>query len=174
MDLLPHSLTHAVEKSGTSRQDNVLEEVLSNVLIAFLNRVVAVLMDTFKVKSSLLGVEHYFSSSESLVTNEDLSAVREFIVLFASMAILSIFNSGVKVVDDIAHLLLDVSDDFELSVGCETVTTLVEDLLKVGGDVSTGQVDALNSMRNGITLVDRYSMGNSISGVCDNTRGSTV
>ena len=46
MDLLPHSFTHSIEEGGTTRQNDVLEEVLSNVYIALLHGGVAVLMNT--------------------------------------------------------------------------------------------------------------------------------
>ena len=54
MDLLPHSLTHSVEEGGTSAEDNVLEKVFPDINITFLNRVIAVLMDTLQVETGIL------------------------------------------------------------------------------------------------------------------------
>jgi len=82
MNLLPHSLTHAVEKCVTTTKNDVLVEVLSDVSVALLDRIIAVLVDTLKVKASDLWAEHYFCGSKPLVSDEDLSAVWELIVLF--------------------------------------------------------------------------------------------
>ena len=66
MDFLPHSLTHAVEEGTSSRQDNVLEKVFPNIHIAFLDRGVAVLVNTVQVaESRLFWAEQDFGSHES-------------------------------------------------------------------------------------------------------------
>jgi hypothetical protein len=33
MKLLPHTLSHTLEESGTTRQDDVLEEIFTNVVV---------------------------------------------------------------------------------------------------------------------------------------------
>ena len=95
-------------------------------------------MDSFYVETGDLWMEHYLSSSEPLVSNQDLSAIWELVVLLAGMGCLGLLDGLVEVVDDVAHLFLDVSDDFQLSIGCERVTSLVQDLLKIIGNISTG------------------------------------
>jgi len=125
VDFLPHPLAHTVEERRASAENDVLKEILPDVHVALLHRVVAVFVDALYVKASDLGVEHYFGSSESLISDQDLSAVRQFIVLFARVGGLGFFESLVKIVHDIAHFFLDVPYYFQLSVSGELVTSLV-------------------------------------------------
>ena len=77
MDFLPHSLSHTVEQSGTTRQDDVLEQIFSNVHIALLYGSVAVLMNTIQVlEPGLSWSEKNFGGSESLISDKNLSTIR--------------------------------------------------------------------------------------------------
>jgi hypothetical protein len=116
MDFLPHSFSHSVEQSGTTTEDNILEKIFSYVDITFLHGVIAIFMDTFKIKSSFLWFEHYFSCLESLISDQDFTAIWKFIILFASVRVLSFFNSCIKIVDDIAHFFFNVPDNFNFSI----------------------------------------------------------
>ena len=67
MNLLPHPLAHAVEQGGTSAENNVLEEVFSDVDVALLNRRVAVLVHSIEVvESRLFWREQDLGGSEPL------------------------------------------------------------------------------------------------------------
>ena len=174
MNLLPHSLAHTVKQGGASREDNVLEKVLADVLIALLHGVVTVFVDSLKVEAGLLGVEHYFGGSEALIADQNLSAIGEFVVLLTSVGVFGILDSSVEVVDNITHLLLDVSHDLKLSVGSERIATLVEDLLQVSSDVSTSKVNSLDCVGDSITLINRDGVGDTISRVSDDSGGSSI
>ena len=125
MDFLPHSFSHTVEKCGTTTEDNILEKIFSYVDIALLYGVIAIFMDTFKIKSSFLWLEHYFSCLESLISDQDFTAIWKFVVLFASVRVLCFFKGSIEIVDNIAHFFLNVPDNFNFGVSGEGVTSLI-------------------------------------------------
>jgi len=154
MDFLPHSFSHTVEESRTTTKDNILEKIFSYVDIALLYGVIAVFMDTFEIESGFLWFEHYFGSLESLVSDQDFTAIWKFVVLLASVGILSFFKCGIEVVDNIAHFFFDVPDNFDFGISGERITSLVQYFLQISSDVSTSKMDSLDSMRDGITFID--------------------
>jgi len=177
MDFLPHPFSHTFEESWTSTQDNILEKVFSYINITFLDGIIAVFMDTLEwviLTSSFLWCEKDFGGSESLIADQDFSSIWKFVVLFTGMWLFSFVLSGFIVVHNIAHFFLDIFYDFDFSIGCEAIAPLVENLLQVSGDISTCQVDSLDCMWDSITFIDWYCVGNTISGVQDNTGGSTI
>merc|ERR1711936_266834 len=74
---------------------------------------------------------------------------------------------------NIAELLLDITDNLTLSSGGERVATLSEDLHQVVGELTSSKIKTDNGMGKGITFIDRDSMGDTISRVHDNTRGTS-
>merc|ERR1712142_462612 len=73
---------------------------------------------------------------------------------------------------NIAELLLDVTDDLTLSGGGEGVATLGEDLHQVVGELTSSKIKTDNGMGEGITFIDGDTVGDTISGVHDNTSGT--
>ena len=138
MDFLPHSFSHAVEQGRTSRKDNVLEKVFSYIHITFLHGGIAVLMHSIKmVEARLFWAEKNFSGLESLSTDQDFPAIGKFVILLASMALLSLGLSSLEIIDNVAHFFLDILDNFELGISSEAETLLIQNLLQIGGNISS-------------------------------------
>jgi hypothetical protein len=138
MDFLPHSFSHAVEQGRTSRKDNVLEKVFSYIHITFLHGGIAVLMHSIKmVEARLFWAEKNFSGLESLGTDQDFPAIGKFVILLASMALLSLGLSSLEIIDNVAHFFLDILDNFELGISSEAETLLIQNLLQIGGNISS-------------------------------------
>jgi len=78
-----------------------------------------------------------------------------------------------EVEGDVAELLLDVTDDFTLGGGGEGVTTLGEDLHEVVGQVTTSKVETKDGVGEGVTFVDGDGVGDTVTGVHDDTGGTT-
>lgn len=132
-------------------------------------------MDTFEViESRFLWLEEYLGSSEPLTSDQNLPAIRQLIVLLASMTFLSIFLSGLIIIYDKAHFLLDILNDLNFCVCRETVASVIQDLLKVFGDVSTSEMNPLNSMGDGITFIYWHCVRDTITGIEDDTCSSTI
>merc|ERR1712128_307239 len=74
---------------------------------------------------------------------------------------------------NIAKLLLDVTDNLALSSGGERVATLSEDPHQVVGEFTSGKIKTDNSMGKGITFIDWDSVGDTISGIHDDTSGTS-
>ena len=77
-----------------------------------------------------------------------------------------------EVESDVAELLLDVTDDFALGRGGEGVASLRKDLHEVIGEISAGQVETQDGVREGVTLVDGDGVRDPIADVEDETGGA--
>merc|ERR1739838_779346 len=73
---------------------------------------------------------------------------------------------------NIAKLLLDVTDNLTLSGGGERVATLSEDLHEVVGQLTSSEIKTDNGMGKGIPFIDWDSVGDTISGIHDDTSGT--
>lgn len=132
-------------------------------------------MDTIEMlESSLSWGKENFGGSESLISDKDLSTIWKLIILFTCVIFLGFKLGLLVVVDNVAHFFLDVLNDFDFSVGGKAIASLVQDFLEVSGDVSTSQMNSLNSVRYGITLINWDSVGNTITRVEDDTGSSTI
>jgi hypothetical protein len=108
-----------------------------------------------------------------LVSDGDNLTVRKLVRLLKLRRLSGGLHLLLEVEGDVAELLLDVSDDLPLGGGGEGVSSLHEALDQVIGQVSTGEVESEDGVGKGETLVDGDGVGNSISGVEDDTGGST-
>merc|ERR1711868_25788 len=73
---------------------------------------------------------------------------------------------------DIAQLLLDVTDNLPLGGGGEGVAPLGKDLHQVVGELTASQVKTDNGMGESITLIDGDTVGDTVTGVHDDTGGT--
>merc|ERR1711868_85054 len=73
---------------------------------------------------------------------------------------------------DIAQLLLDVTDNLPLGGGGEGVAPLGKDLHEVVGELTASQVKTDNGMGESITLIDGDTVGDTVTGVHDDTGGT--
>ena len=165
-------LTNTVVHGGTTGHDNVTVKVLPDVQVTLHNRVVGRLVDTSRFKTEEGRLEQGFGAPESLVTNGDDLSVRELVRLLELGRLGGSLELLLKVEGDVTKLLLDVTDDFTLGSGGERVTTLHEDLDQVVGQVTTGKIETENGVRQRETLVNRDSVGNTVTRVQDDTGGS--
>jgi len=171
-DLLLHSVGNTWVHGGTTGEDVVGVEVLSDINIALHDGVVGGLMDTSGLHTDEGWLEEGLWASESLVTDGDDLTVWELVALLEGGGAGSGGHLLLEVEGDVAELLLDVSDDLSLGGGDEAVTSLGEDLHEVVSQVSTGKIESHDGVWESITLVDWDVVANSITGVKDNTSGS--
>jgi len=83
-------------------------------------------MDTIEVlEPGFSWGEKNFSSSESLISDKNLSSIREFIILFASVIFLSLLFGSLIVVNNIAHFFLNVFNDFDFCVCGKAIASLI-------------------------------------------------
>lgn len=130
-------------------------------------------MDAARLKTQDRGLEQSLRSTEALVANGDDLAVRKLVRLLQARALLSSLDLLLEVKSDVAELLLDVTDDFTLGRGGEGVTALSENLHEVVGKIATSHVDTGNGVGKSETLVDRNNVGDTVTGVENDTSGTT-
>ena len=115
-------------------------------------------MDTLKVVARQAWCEKNLGASEALVTNQNFSAVRKFIILFAGVRVFGVFHGLVIIANDYCHSLLNVSYNFELGRCRECQASLLEDLTQVLSQITTSQQNFLDCVGDGVTFVDGDSM----------------
>lgn len=153
--------------------DNVAVEVLSDVDVALHDGVESGDVDTAALKTKDRRLEQSLRSTESLVADGDDLTVGKLVGLLQAGALGSGLDLLLEVEGDVAELLLDITNDFSLGGGGESVTTLSQDLHQVVGKITTSHVNTSNGVRQSETLVDGDNVGNTITGVENDTGGTT-
>merc|ERR1711970_227233 len=172
-DFLLHSVGNTWVHGGASRHDGVSVQVLTDVNIALHDGVVGGLMDTAGFHSQEGWLEEGFWGTETFVANGDNLSIGQFIGFFQGGGSSSSCHFLFEVKSNIAELFLDVTDDFTFSGGGERVTSLGEDLHEVVGKFPSSQVQAEDGVWESITFIDGDGVGYTISGVHDDTGGTT-
>lgn len=153
--------------------DNVAIQILTDINIALHDGVEGGDVDTTALQTEDAGLEHGLGSTEALVANGDDLAVGKLIGLLEVGALGSGLDLLLEVESDVAELLLDVTDDFTLGGGGEGVAALGQDLHQVVRQVTTGHVDTRDGVGQGETLVDGDNVSDTVTGVKDDTGGTT-
>merc|ERR1719150_253950 len=172
-DLLLQSLVDLLEHGGSSGQDSVGVQVTADVNITLHDGVVGELVHTLALLSDELRLEHRLRASDALDSNGDHLAVWELVVLLDIVAALGGGNLVLEVEGAVAELLLDISHDFSLGGGGERVSTLGQDLHEVVREVTAGQIQTEDSVGERVSLVDRHSVRHTVTGVHDDTGGTS-
>ena len=172
-DLLLHSVGDAGEHGGTSREDSVGVQILTDVHVALHDGVVRRLVDAGRLHSEEGWLEEGLRAPESLVPDGDDLSVGELIALLQAGAGGGGLHLLLKVQRHVAKLLLDVTDNLTFGGGGERVATLGEDLHQVVGEVTTGQIQTKDGVRESVSLVDGHGVGNTVTRVEDDTGGTS-
>jgi len=171
--LLLHSVGDTGEHGGSTRQDNVAVQVLTDIDIALHDGVVRGLVDTSGLHTQERGLEEGLRAPEALVSDGDDLTVRKFVGLLEGRGRGSGLHLLLEVKGDVGELLLDVTDDLTLGGGGEGVTTLGQDLHQVVGQITASQIQTEDGVGKGITFIDGDGVGDTISGVHDDTGGTS-
>jgi hypothetical protein len=172
-DFLLHSVGNTWVHGGTSGEDVVSVQVLTDVNVALHDSVVGGLMDTSRFHTNEGWLEEGFWATESFVSDGDDLTVGKLIALLEGGGGGGGGHLGFEVQGNIAKFFLDVSDDFTFSGGDEGVSSFSKDLHEVVSKISTGQVHTGNGVGKGITFIDWDIVGNTISRVQDDTGGTS-
>merc|ERR1711953_971169 len=171
-DLLLHSVSNTGVHGGASGHDSVGVQVLPDVNIALHDGVVGGLVDTASLHSEEGWLEESLGAPESLIANGDDLTVGKLIGLLKGGGGCSSGHLLLEVKGNIAELLLDVTDNLTLSSGGEGVASLGEDLHEVVGELTASQVKTDNGVGESVTLVDGDTVGDTVTGVHDNSSGT--
>merc|ERR1719336_2811610 len=130
-------------------------------------------MDTASLHTKEGWLEESLWASESLVSNGDDLTVGKLIGLLKGGGGSSGGHLLLEVKGNIAELLLDVADNLTLSGGSERVASLSEDLHQVVGELTPSKVKTDDGVWESITLVNRNTVGDTVTRVHDNTGGTS-
>merc|ERR1712128_302402 len=171
-DLLLHPVSDTRVHGGASGHDGVGVQVLPDVDIALHDGVVGGLVDSTGLHSKEGWLEESLGASEPLIANGDDLAVGKLVGLLEGGGGSSGGHLLFEVKSNVAELLLDVTDDLPLSGGGEGVATLGQDLHQVVGQLTASQVKTDDGVGEGITFVDGDAVGDTVTGVHDDTGGT--
>merc|ERR1719357_1756673 len=129
-------------------------------------------MDTTGFHSEEGRLEESLRAAETLIANGDDLTIGKLIGLLKGGGGSGSGHLLFKVKGNIAELFLDVTDDLTLSGG-ERVATFSEDLHEVVGEFTSSKVKTNDGMWEGITFIDRDTVGDTITRVHDNTSGTS-
>merc|ERR1712126_533183 len=130
-------------------------------------------MDTTGFHSQERWLEEGFWGTETFVANGDDLSIGQFVGFFQGGGGSCGGHFLFEVKGNIAELFLDVTDDFTFSGGGERVTSLGEDLHEVVGELTSSQVQTEDGVWESITFIDWDGVGYTISGVHDDTSGTS-
>merc|ERR1711963_887588 len=172
-DLLLHPVSNTGVHGGATGHDGVGVQVLPDVNIALHDGVVGGLVDSAGLHSEEGRLEEGLGAPEPLVADGDDLAVGKLIGLLEGGRGSGGGHLLLEVKGDVAELLLDVTDNLALGGGDEGVAPLGEDLHEVVGELTASQVKTDNGVGESITLVDGDTVGDTVTGVHDNTGGTS-
>merc|ERR1712242_208 len=171
-DLLLHSVGNTGVHGGATGHDGVGVQVLPDVNIALHYGVVGGLVDSAGLHSEEGRLEEGLGAPEPLVADGDDLAVGELVGLLEGARGGGGGHLLLEVQGDVAELLLDVTDNLALGGGGEGVATLGEDLHQVVSEVTASQVETEDGVGESVTLVDGDTVGDTVTGVHDDTGGT--
>merc|ERR1711963_766246 len=172
-DLLLHPVGNTGVHGGATGHDGVGVQVLPDVNIALRDGVVGGLVDSAGLHSEEGRLEEGLGAPEPLVADGDDLAVGKLIGLLEGGGGSGSGHLLLEVKGDVAELLLDVTDNLALSGSSEGVAPLGEDLHQVVGELTSSQVKTDNGVGESVTLVDGDTVGDTVTGVHDNTGGTS-
>merc|ERR1711915_856876 len=172
-DFLLHPVSNTSIHGGTTRHDNVGQQVLPDVNVASHDGVVDNLVNTRRFHTKEGRLEQRLGGTETLVADGDDLTVGKFIGLVDGGGGGGSVHLTLEVQGNVAKLLLDVTDDLTFSGGGEGVALLSHDLTKVVGDITTSQVQTGDGMGKSKTFIDGNHVGDTITRVTDLTSGTT-
>merc|ERR1711990_232044 len=171
-DLLLHAVSNTGVHGGASGHDGVGVQVLPDVNVALHDGVEGGLVDAAGLHAQEAGLEEGLGAPEPLVADGDDLAVGQLVGLLQGGGGSSSGHLLLEVQGDVAELLLDVTDNLPLGGGGEGVAPLSEDLHQVVGELTASQVQADDGVGESVTLVDGDAVGDTVSGVHNDTGGT--
>merc|ERR1712105_72070 len=172
-DLLLHTIGNTGVHGGASGHDGVGVQVLPDVHVALHDGVEGGLVDAAGLHSEEGRLEEGLGAAETFVADGDDLAVGKFVGLLEGGGGGGGGHLLLEVEGDVAELLLDVTDNLALSGGGEGVATLGEDLHEVVGELTASKIQTEDGVGESITFIDGDAVGDTVSGVHDETGGTS-
>merc|ERR1719445_2631491 len=110
-DLLLHPVSDSRVHGGTSRENGVGVQVLSDVNIALHDGVVSSLMDTRCLHTKKARLEESLRTSEPFVVNGDNLSIGELVRFLQGARVAGGLHFLLEVEGDVAELLLNIPDN---------------------------------------------------------------
>ena len=169
------SISETSVHGGTTREDNVLAEILSNINIRSLNRLPGEFVEGSASHTGKGWLEEEFWAAHSHnTTNVDDSLIWKGVWFVILRGALSSLGFLIEVLSDVAKFFFNVLDDFFLGRGGEVLSSVVnEELLKPLSKNSSSDFHLLDSVWNRETFENWDSVGNTITRVDYETCGSS-
>mmetsp|Transcript_29594 Transcript_29594/g.54303 ORF Transcript_29594/g.54303 Transcript_29594/m.54303 type:complete len:380 (+) Transcript_29594:92-1231(+) len=172
-DLLAHTLTDSRKHGGTSRQNNVGIQILTDIDIALHDGLEGGVRNTIHLETSQVRLKEDLGTTETFVPNNNNVTIGKLETLLEGRGFRSLLHLLLEVHRDEAQGLLDIANNLTLGRGREGVTALREDFHEVVGEIASGEIETDHGVGEGVTLVNRDGVGDAVSGVEDASRGTS-
>lgn len=159
---------------GTSRENNVLVELRTDIHVSAVDSVEDGLRDTNSIDIDETGGEEGLGSHVALTADLDDATVGEGVRLDQNGGIGRETVLQINVITDVAELLLHLTDSLEVSGTVEGISAVEEELDKVLGDIASSNVDTLGQVGQTNSLVDGNDVRDSISRIEDDSVHETL
>merc|ERR1711939_284614 len=169
LELALEALGHVGEHGGTTGHDDVAEEVLTDIKVAVVDSLAGELVEAHHLLTVEGRLEHELWATDHLVVHSDDLAVGHLELLLLASEVVDFLS---EVLGDVAKVLLDLLGGLALGGGGEHDLGLLEDLADVVCEVAASEVDALDGVGHGVTLVDGHGVGHTITAIHHDTSGT--
>jgi hypothetical protein len=172
--LLLESVGHTFVHGGTTGHDDVLAEFSSDINVGGRDGSPGEGINRFARHTVKVRLVDEFGGTDSDGSGDsDDSLIGKGVLLVLLGVLGALLLLCCVVLGNVTELFLDLSDDFELGSRGEVVTSFEEEFLEVSSEDTSGNLHTLNGVREGESFEDGDGMGNTITGVGDETGGST-
>mmetsp|Transcript_41152 Transcript_41152/g.88422 ORF Transcript_41152/g.88422 Transcript_41152/m.88422 type:complete len:358 (+) Transcript_41152:381-1454(+) len=164
-DFLLQPIGQAWKHGRATTQNNVPEQVLSNVYVTCHDGPEGEFVHAQSINTEVGRMEQSLRHSKSLVADGDDLPVRELVARFGG----GLTHRIIKVLSHIAELFLDVADDVSFGGGRETVASLRHDPHREVSQDSTTETGCPRGVGKCIALVDRNDVDRRVTDGDDET-----
>lgn len=127
VDLLLHALSHLLEHSRASRQNDVVVEIFAHIYITLHNALEGEFVDSIEVIiASQRRLEKQLRTLKRLRSHHHLPPVRELVLLVRRRVVLGHLHLVVEISGHVAHSFFDFSDHVQIS-GCREAVASVRE-----------------------------------------------
>merc|ERR1719201_162870 len=140
-----------------------------DIEVAVVDSLAGKLVETHHLLAIEGWLEHELRATDHLVVHSDDGAVGHLELLLLAGEVVDLISEGHG---DVAEVLLDLLGGLTLSSGGEGDLGLLENLADVVGEVTASEIDALDGVGHGVTLVDGHGVGHTITTVDHDTGGT--
>jgi len=174
LDLLLKTRRKTREHGGTTRKNDVLIELGTKIDISLLDTVEELISHTHSINIDKMRLEENLRSKITFLTKTDDTAIRDSEGIDKSSGLSGELLLDLKIITDVAELLLDLTDSLKIGSTVEGITTEEKKLDEVTSNIGTSDIKTTHKVGHGVTLTDRDNVSHTITRIEHDTIKKTL